>query len=212
MIRFIAAALIISATTFAATGSLIDNVTVYGGVNLNGEFKEGGDKINANKNGYTVGVEAHKQVGKFTYGKLELGLGTKYETSFKADATGDDTFATTLPLYGSAKLTVPVIGGANVYVQGSVGYVVPFAGDIVRNNNNDLSKVGGSSKLEGGLYTGVGAGVELGDLNVGVNYNISRVKEVNTLLGYNAGNHDYDYSKVSLTVGYKFDTKPVAAQ
>ena len=93
----LAALVVLSASTFAA------NVTVFGGVNLNGDMKFEDSKKDAEL-GYTAGVEAHKSVAKFANGNLEVGLGTKYDSTITTkDDEGKYEYASSMPVYGSLK-------------------------------------------------------------------------------------------------------------
>jgi hypothetical protein len=56
-------------------------------------------------------------------------------------------------------------------------------------------------KTEGGIYTGLGFGVEVNNFVGELNYNISRVGYTNE----NNKKYDYENAKVSATIGYKLD-------
>ncbi len=120
------------------------------------------------------------------------------------DADGD-TLATTMPVYGSAKVSFNATKKTSIYLQGTLGYAFAFAGDIVKDYDEDLNEnYGGSCEIEGGLYTGVGMGLETGNYNVGLNYNITNATETDKAPGYETEKYDFKYSKLSLTAGYKF--------
>ena len=133
---FLAALVILSASTFAA------NLTVFGGLNLNGKLSVEDDGIetreSADEAGYTYGIEINKKIKNLENGKIEIGLGTKYETSFMIDEFQDKTLATTMPIYLSGKLSQKISKGTNIFIKGSVGYTLPFEGDIMDSLNNSL--------------------------------------------------------------------------
>ena len=200
---FLAALVILSASTFAA------NVTVFGGLNLNGKLLVEDDGIetreSADEAGYTYGIEINKKIKNLENGKIEVGLGTKYETSFMIDEFQDKTLATTMPIYLSGKLSQKVSKSTNVFIKGSVGYTLPFEGDIMDSLNNSLKSQNQELELGGGLYTGIGIGVEMNKLVLGLDYSISRVSvETKYINSYTLGFEDYEYSKLALTVGAKF--------
>ena len=204
----LAALVVLSVSSF---GAVVDNVTVFGGVNMDGklgiDWADGtNEKYNADEIGYTVGVEAHKQVAKFSAGKLELGVGAKYDSSFINDELYEDgDIATTMPVYGSAKLSFKATKTTNIYLQGMLGYAFAADGDAVKDINDYYDYYyGGSAEMEGGMYTGIGLGVESGNYTVGLLYDITKTTLVVEVPGAEDSESDYDYSKVALTVGYKF--------
>ncbi len=190
----LAALVVLSASTFAA------NVTVFGGVNMNGETTvkaDGGEEsIDAEEMGYVIGVEAHNEVAKFKNGKFELGLGTKYDSEFIVDSGSENvSYVSTLPIYASAKASFKAAAGVNVYVQGLLGYVIPFEADGTKGDD-----------LEGGAYYGLGFGAEYGNYTAGLTYDISNYKDTyiideDTMEKLTDKN---EYSKISLIAGYKF--------
>lgn len=71
--------------------------------------------------------------------------------------------------------------------------------------NNSLKSQNQELELGGGLYTGIGIGVEMNKLVLGLDYSISRVSvETKYINSYTLGFEDYEYSKLALTVGAKF--------
>ncbi len=198
----------LSASTFAA------NVTVFGGVNLNqkieSEYQGTTDNYNADKTGYTVGVEAHKEFYKIGNEKVELGVGTKYDSMLKGDVDLDTTtpneeLASTMPVYGSVKLSHKLNKTTSIYLQGKLGYAFAFDGKSIEDVNDDLATYfGGSAKVEGGLYTGVGIGVESGSYVLGLSYDVTNATEVYEIPGDATYKFKDTYTKLALTVGYKF--------
>ena len=131
----------LSASTFAA------NVTVFGGVNLNqkieSEYQGTTDNYNADKTGYTVGVEAHKEFYKIGNEKVELGVGTKYDSMLKGDVDLDTTtpneeLASTMPVYGSVKLSHQLNKTTSIYLQGKLGYAFAFDGKAIKDVNIEI--------------------------------------------------------------------------
>jgi hypothetical protein len=188
------------------------NVTVFGGVNNEGkiEFKdEDGTEKRDTKSGFTVGVEAHKALNKSTKNIFEEGMGVKYDsviTNKEKNEYEEDyaEYASTLPIYGSAKYTYKVNNKLGVYLQGKAGYAMAFAGKSVEDYDKYLSEVGVSAEVEGGLYTGATVGVEYGNLALGVSTDITEAKLVIKNPADEDSESDITYKKVSLTAGYKF--------
>lgn len=210
----LAALVVLSASTFAA------NVTVFGGMNMNGEIemKDLGEtyKYDAEDMGYTVGAEVHKSIAKFEKGNLEFGLGTKYDSTVTANITnvleGNEELASFMPVYGSLKYSHKINNNVNIYAQGKVGYAFAFDGKFVKDEMNytdlDLGEKQ-TAELKGGLYTGIGLGMEIGNYNIGASYDITKstLKAEWTDLVYDDVEKfeiDNVYSTVALTVGYKF--------
>ena len=194
----LAALVVLSASTFAA------NVTVFGGVNASGKIEtkssEGTEKLDAKEMGYFIGVEAHQSVAKLGNGNLEVGLGTKYDSTVVVDiddeSAGNEELVSFMPVYGSLKYTHKINNKISVYAQGKAGYAFAFDGKVV----DEINDIGIEAKTEGGLYTGLGLGAEIGNYNLGVFYDV----EKSTLKIQDREDVKNTYSKVALTVGYKF--------
>lgn len=217
----LAALLVLSASTFAA------NVTVFGGLNANGEIKFEDSKEDAEL-GYTAGVEAHKSVAKFVNGNLEVGLGTKYDSTITNKEDGEEyEYASSMPVYGSLKYTYKVNKKVNLYLQGKVGYAFMFDGKTIEDINESVIftddttyyyEEGFKAELNGGLYTGVGIGAEIGNVSLGLSYDVTKATYKYSAYeiyddyldnsyddSYNDSQEaDVEYSKLALTVGYKF--------
>lgn len=200
---FYVALIMLSTSTFAA------NTTVFGGLNLNGKLSVKEDGIETRKSadepGYTYGIEINRKVKNLESGKIELGFGTKYETSFMVDEFEDKTLVTTMPIYLSGKLSQKLSKNSNLFMKGSLGYTLPFEGDIVNDLNKNLKIQNQELELIGGIYTGVGIGVEINKLVFSLDYSISKVTvETKYINSYTLEFEDYKYSKLALTVGSKF--------
>ena len=211
----LAALVVLSASTFAA------NVTVFGGVNVNGGIQFADYSEMDTKMGYTVGVEAHKSVAKFTNGNFEVGLGTKYDSTIINDETSEAyEYASSMPVYGSLKYSYKVNKKVNVYVQGKAGYVFMFDGKVIDEANDGIKEVetligydiDAEYGIKGKVYTGVAVGAEMGNYTLGLSYDITKADLEITgseaadwadFAGENVKT-EAEYSKLALTVGYKF--------
>ncbi len=202
---------VLSVSTFAEARIFNElDVTVFGGVNLDGKTKIKGYFSDDNTTeifnrkskeiGYTIGIEVHKQVAKISDIDFKLGLGTKYETGTIFEDYAEETFASTLPLYGSAKLSVPFINEASIYLQGTLGHVFAFKGKFIKEFEKESKN--NRAELKGGLYSGIGVGMETERYNLGLTYNITNYKtKLIDPLDYQE--IEFKYSKLTLTVGYK---------
>lgn len=193
------AALIISATTFSAP-KIIDNIIVNGGITTNNKFGANIEDVFTGvidgKSSYVFGLEAFKEVVKLENGKIELGLGIKYEAaSTLKNELFEGEILTSIPIYVSGKITLKAQKDVNMYFQGNVGYP-----KIIEEKWLDTDEKAG---IEGTLYTGVGIGVEKKNLNIGINYNISKAK----LKAFDEDVSKGFYSNIALNLGYKFDIK-----
>ena len=190
--------LLLSANLFA-----FNNVTYFGGVNAEGELtiKSGSavDKQDQKYN-YTLGMELEKTFKRNRY--ISVGLGTKYEGAFEVNSKtyGKQEFASTVPLYAMGKLIIPIDKNSKIYLKGQMGYDFVIEGKYLKNLRDDYSN-SSVIKVDGGIYTGVGLGIDVNKLNLELNYNISRMKLINE----NNKEYKYDNAKISATIGYKFD-------
>ena len=96
------------------------------------------------------------------------------------------------PLYGTAKYTFDTQTAVKPYVKGDLGY-------SFNNGDHDYGRLG-KYKAEGGLYYGVGGGINVNNVNVELMYKENKGK-------YTVGSKDYkaDYRRVALGVGYDFN-------
>lgn len=211
----LAALVVISASTFAA------NVTVFGGINTNGSLQFDGYSKMDTKLGYTAGVEAHKSVAKLGNGILEAGVGTKYDSTIINDETKTAyEYASTMPVYGSLKYNYKANKNLNVYIQGKVGYTFAFDGKVMDDLNALIKRVADANnttidakyEMKGKMYSGVAIGAEMGNYSLALSYDITKAdmeitgSEAKLWADYygDTVNSSAEYSKVALTVGYKF--------
>ncbi len=137
----------------------------------------------------------------------------KYDSTIIAnvveDLEGNEELASFMPVYGSLKYTHKINNKVSVYAQGKAGYAFAFDGELVKDMNYTDSAEKMTAELTGGVYTGIGLGVEIGNYNVGASYDVNKstLKTEFTDLGsgdISSSETKNTYSKVALTVGYKF--------
>ena len=194
--------ILIIATILTANIFAFDSVTYFGGVNAEGELtiKSPTSKDKQSQEYKLVaGMELNKELK--AHKNIELGLGIRYEEDFEARSINyDDHFAATIPVYAMGKYKFNLDRNSNVYIKGTLGYNFVIEGDYIEDVKNAYPNAQGI-KTEGGIYTGLGFGVEVNNFVGELNYNISRVGYTNQ----NNVKYDYENAKVSATIGYKLD-------
>lgn len=194
--------ILIIATIFAANIFAFDSVTYFGGVNTEGELtiKSPTSKDKQSQDYKLVaGMELNNELRN--YKNIELGLGIKYEEDFEAKSINyDDHFAATVPVYAMGKYKFNMDRNSNIYIKGTLGYNFVIEGDYIEDVKNAYPNAHGI-KTEGGIYTGLGFGVEVNNFIGELNYNISRISFTNQ----NNVKYDYENAKISATIGYKLD-------
>ena len=114
-------------------------------------------------------------------------------------------------LYITAKYNIPVKGNIKPYLKADLGY--SFNDErgnfkVIKTASSKASEPGYSrellTKVENGLYYGIGAGAEYNNFVIDLMYKINKAKvEMNN---YNERiKDDLDYSRVTLSIGYKFN-------
>lgn len=194
--------ILIIATIIAANTFAFDSVTYFGGVNAEGELtiKSPTSKDKQSQDYKLVaGMELNNELRN--HKNIELGLGIKYEEDFEARSTNyDDHFAATVPVYAMGKYKFNLDRNSNVYIKGTLGYNFVIEGDYIEDVKNAYPNAQGI-KTEGGIYTGLGFGVEVNNFVGELNYNVSRIGYTNQ----NNVKYDYENAKISATIGYKLD-------
>ena len=59
--------------------------------------------------------------------------------------------------------------------------------------------------VDNGLYYGLGAGVEYNNFVVELMYKVNRAEVQHEYNGKKSSKYDYDYSRTTLSFGYRFD-------
>ena len=187
--------LLLSANLFA-----FNNVTYFGGVTAEGELtiKSGSleDKQDQGYN-YTLGMELERTFRKNKF--VSVGVGAKYEDAFEVNSTkyGKSKFASTVPLYAMGKLILPIDKNSKIYLKGQLGYDFVIEDSYLKTLRKDNPN--STIKVDGGVYSGIGLGIDVNNINMELNYNVSRIK-----LEYGK-DYNYNNAKISATIGYKFD-------
>ena len=210
----------LSCVSLAAEGT---NVYLKAGADVFQRFDEvkyEGEKLNKDKGddfGYELTVEVMREV----YPNLELGLGLSYldHGDPKKNTTGDWILDNTgdlydlkteikgfksVPLYAVAKYNFPVEGNIKPYIKADLGYSFNSDKGDVKISVLGEGSTKCSTKVENGLYYGIGAGAEYNNFVVDLMYKVNRA-EIKISDEGDRIKKDLDYSRVTLSVGYKFN-------
>lgn len=208
----------LSAVSMAQTEGL-GNLYFKFGVDVAQKYKQfdvDGEKI-SNKEpkdiGYELTIEGTKEVAP----NFELGLGVSYQDHGKIKekmSTEDPEVEyiiftpggyTSIPVYITGKYNIPTESNIKPYLKADLGYSFNVgekqaryrwydAGGVDLYDKDENFKL----KVKNGAYFGVGAGVEYNEFVAEVMYKVNKAK-VDT-----DGEIDkFDYSRVTLAVGYK---------
>lgn len=212
----------LSCVSLAAEGT---NVYLKIGADMFQRFdkvKYDGEKLNKDKGddfGYELTVEVMREV----YPNFELGLGLSYQdhgdpkSVSEYDKDLDENIKSeipgfkSVPLYVTAKYNLPVEGNIKPYLKADLGY--SFNDErgnfkVIKTASSKASESGYSrellTKVENGLYYGIGAGAEYNNFVIDLMYKINKAKV--EMDNYNERiKDDLDYSRVTLSIGYKFN-------
>ncbi|NLC52503.1 MAG: porin family protein [Firmicutes bacterium] len=164
---------------------------VWAGATVKLGFEPGGD-LSTNISGYTLGYGVDSGVsvaGEYLIAlndKVEVGGGLEYQLN--RNVRGLETGFSFIPVYGMAKVKAPFSTGLNTYFTAKIGY-----------NYLTLDEKVAGFDYGGGLYYGIGFGIDLNDkFTVDAEYAVHEGE-----LGYIL-KQPFDYSKVRFGVGYKF--------
>ena len=196
---------VISSMAMAAEGT---NLYLKTGLDISGKF----DKVNilgenANKSeSDRLGFDLTAEVTREFYPNLELGLGLSYQDHGRPESvkSNDDKVQNTgyksLPIYGVVKYNLPLESNIKPYLKADLGYSFNF-------DEKDLKGEAGKIKMsvDNGLYYGLGAGVEYNNFLFEVMHKVNKA-DIN--YSFNDGEKlkkSYDYSRTTLSIGYKFN-------
>jgi len=164
---------------------------VWAGTTVKLGFEPGGN-LSTNLSGYLLGygVDPGLSVaGEYLVGlndQVEVGGGLEYQ--LKRNVRGLEAGFGFFPLYGTVKVKAPFSAELNSYLFGKIGY-----------NYLLLDEAVAGFDYGGGLYYGIGLGIDLNDqFTVETEYAVHKGE-----LGYIL-KQPFDYTKIRLGVGYKF--------
>lgn len=174
------------------------------GVDLNGKYDEVNyyrtnlNSENTDETPWELSLEATKY---FTP-NWELGLGVAYQDhrTPKDGRNGHLPGYDSIPVYALAKYNFETTSEFKPFFKTSLGYSFNSLDGDVKYNNQTYS-----SSIKDSLYFGMGVGVEYQNFIVDLMYQLNR-GDLNYQLESNQRLKDtYDYSRVTLSFGYKFE-------
>lgn len=163
----------------------------------------------ADRMGYELTFEATKEI----YPNLEFGAGISYQDHGSTKSLNEKDFDlkldmpkfTSVPIYLVTKYNIPTDSNIKPYLKADLGYSFNHNSGsfkITDYENEETIKI--SSDIKNGLYFGVGAGVEYNNFVADLMYKINKA-QFETTTPYGKTKDDFDYSRVTLSVGYKFN-------
>lgn len=163
----------------------------------------------ADRMGYELTIEATREI----YPNLELGAGISYQDHGSTKSLNDRDFDikldmpkfTSIPIYLTTKYNIPTNSNIKPYLKADLGYSFNHNSGDLKFTDYELGEtIKISSDIKNGLYFGIGAGVEYNNFVADLMYKINKAK-FETSTPYGKTKDDFDYSRVTLSVGYKFN-------
>lgn len=208
---------LVSSLSMASEGV---NLYFRAGADIDGKFKTFNDNeimtVNE-KETDKVGYEIASEVTKEVLPNFELGLGLAYQNHSRAkynkftqdNATYyfDIPEVESIPIYITSKYTFMADSMIKPYIKADLGYSFnSLSGNFAYNDiyNEEKKQAKYDSEIKDGIYFGIGGGFEINNFTMDLMYKINKME-----FKYGHGDEkitkDFDYSRVTLSVGYKFD-------
>lgn len=213
--------ILLGMTMVSSLSMASEGVNLYfrAGADINGKFEvltdaeEGMNKKDADKIGYEIASEVTKEV----LPNFELGLGLAYQDHRMAETETseikgmkkyyDIPKVNSVPIYLTSKYTFITNSTLKPYIKADLGYSFnDLKGNLSRieTPGDSLKEEKYSTEIKDGVYFGIGGGIEYYNFTMDLMYKINKAE-----LSYGVGNEkitkDFDYSRVTLSMGYKFD-------
>lgn len=195
--------------SFSAMATEGTNLYLKTGVDISGKFekKELGNgsypnKSENDKGGFELTAEATREF----YPNLELGLGLSYQDHGRPEAgrlggkEAQNTGYKSLPIYAVAKYNIPLESNVKPYLKADFGYSFNFDEKDLKGDRERIK-----TSIDDGLYYGLGGGVEYNNFIVELMYKVNKAEIQYKAKGNTSPKFDYDYSRTTLSVGYKFN-------
>ncbi|MGL6154878.1 MAG: outer membrane protein [Cetobacterium sp.] len=163
----------------------------FGGPNLNSK--------SAKDWGGEVAVELMHQLWGSNF---DAGLGVSYQrhAGVKDSIDGVDmTRFDSVPIYATARYNMGDWSGWTPYIKADIGYSFNLKDHSIKEDGFSYS-----TKIKDGMYWGAGLGVEYYNWTADIMYKMNTAKaKIND--GVDSSSSDFDYGRVTLSVGYAFD-------
>ncbi len=121
-----------------------------------------------------------------------------------------------IPLYITGKYNIPLESNVKPYIKADLGYSFNFDETDTKYRDNVSGKINGTTpvaatlsetfntSIDNGMYYGIGAGAEYNNFMVELMYKVNKA-DVEVTVGNEKISGDLDYSRVTLSFGYKFN-------
>jgi len=172
-------------------------------------FDENGKMIlndKTKKFGGEVAIEGYKILNEH----IDLGLGVAYQDhadrkhfDYTSNVDISGVQYTSIPVYIASRYNFFLDSKTKPYLKANLGYSFNFdSSDLEEKNtvNDRIEKI--TTDINGGLYYGIGTGIEYKNYTIELMYAINRCKG-----STKRSNSKYraDYDRISLLVGYRFN-------
>lgn len=176
------------------------------GNNLESEKITKGKKDNL---GFEFALEGTRDITD----KLELGLGIAYQQNAKLRTHSNHLKEkyemgnyNSIPLYVTGKYNIMTFSnGVTPYVKANLGYSFNLNEKNVKFTDETGATSTGNLKVDNGLYYGAGAGMEYNNFLIDVMYQQTIADAKVSFQGEKTNKKSFDYSRVTLSLGYKFN-------
>lgn len=199
---------------------LNNNVYLRAGVNVWSEY----DSYSVSENGLeskevtkgkkdNLGFEFALEGTRNITDKLELGLGVAYQQNAKLKSHSNHLYEkfemgnyNSVPLYVIGKYDITTFSnGITPYVKANLGYSFNLNEKDVKMTETTGEIISGKLKVDDGLYYGAGLGVEYNNFLMDLMYQQTMAKAKVTSEGVTSDKKNFDHSRVTLSLGYKFN-------
>ena len=205
---------LVSSLSMASEGV---NLYFRAGADIDGKFKTFTDHLGMTVNEKEtdkVGYEIASEVTKEVLPNFELGLGLAYQNHSRAKYSKfiepgatiyfDIPEVESIPIYLTSKYTFMADSMIKPYIKADLGYSFnSLSGNFAYNDTQPVYKRY-DSEIKDGIYFGIGGGFEINNFTMDLMYKINKM-EFKYGFGDEKITKDFDYSRVTLSVGYKFD-------
>lgn len=214
--------ILLGMTMVSSLSMASEGVNLYfrAGADINGKFdtfKDNGAEVNK-KDADKIGYEIASEITKEVLPNFELGLGLAYQNHNRAEKEisrfGDVSLyfdtpeVTSIPIYLTSKYTFITNSTLKPYIKADLGYSFnDLKGNFAYNCFGDKkyeAQKEYDTEIKDGVYFGIGGGIEYYNFTMDLMYKINKAE-----LSYGVENKkitkDFDYSRVTLSMGYKFD-------
>ena len=169
--------------------------------------------VAANKKGVDdFGYEITAEITREIYSNLEIGAGISYQDHGSPERVMLDNDARlnvpdlkSVPLYITAKYNLPVKSVFKPYLKTDLGYSFNRISSKFKVEDFQFQESWEfSTKIKNGMYFGVGAGVEYSNFTADIMYKINK-SQIKVDAPNGSFKKSLDYSRVVLSLGYKFN-------